>query len=388
MQDQTEAELTEVLSHFDLGELVQHERDHRGVVNVSYFIETMKGGERHKYFLRKYKHGVRREELLFEHSLIEHIVRQAGCPVAAVHRTRRGETFLHRPGLGSDSQGDFYAVFDFLPGQDRYTWIGPRLPPAELRRAGALLARFHSAASTLKPRGKRAEPKITELLAVIDDQWVEGRAKSKGTVFDVFVASNFALVRKEIGKTRAALTRPAALLLPEVIIHSDYHPGNLKFAGHEITGLVDFDWSKVDRRAFDVGLAVWYFCVSWEGASDGRLRLDDARVFLAAYQNSLPGQGTLPPLSAAELRYIPHMLGAGNIYVLYWTLRDYFGKDVDPVEYLIYLKHSVAFMRWFAAKTNRARVVRMLDEIPRPGASASRARSREAARPRRRLARK
>ena len=99
-------------------------------------------------------------------------------------------------------------------------------------------------------------------------------------------------------------------------------------------GLFDFDWSKVDWHAFDVALAVWYFCASWEAADDGQLRLDKARTFLTAYQRRLQEGSDCPPLSPAEIRYLPHLINAGNIYVLYWTLRDYFGKPVDPEEYL------------------------------------------------------
>jgi len=359
-------ELKEVLSHYDLGELVQQEKDQRGTVNTSFFIETLKDGERRKFFLRRYKRGVRREEILFEHALISHVARHGACPVARVHPTRQGTTFLHRPEFEGAAEGAFYAVFDFLPGEDRYTWVGPRCTPRELRNAGALLAEFHSAVSTLTPPGRRAEPKIVDLLGVIAALWADGRTKSKGTIFDAYLAQHFDLVRQSIAETLAVLHEPAARLLPEVIIHSDYHPGNLKFEGEEITGLVDFDWSKVDLRAFDVGLAVWYFCASWEGAADGRLRLGEARAFLTAYQRRLQEGSDCPPLSAVEIRYLPHLINAGNIYVLYWTLRDYFGKPVDPEEYLIYLRHGVSFARWFDAPANRQKLEATLAGLPHP----------------------
>jgi homoserine kinase type II len=145
-----------------------------------------------------------------------------------------------------------------------------------------------------------------------------------------------------------------------VIIHCDFHPGNLKFEGDEITGLVDFDWSKLDLRAFDVALAVWYFCASWEHAADGHLRLDEANEFLRAYQTQLLGDPVLHPLSPEEIHYLPHLIDAANIYVLYWTLRDYFGKEVDPEEYLIYLRHGVRFARKFAVRERRAKLAAML----------------------------
>jgi homoserine kinase type II len=367
MPSDFKTELTEVLSHYNLGKLVRGRRDLRGTVNTSYAVETLKNVQRRRLFVRRYRRGVGQEEILFEHSVLSHVARDPGCPVAPAYRTREGQTFLHIVRERGDPQGAYYAVFDFLPGEDRYTWVGPRCTRTELRNAGALLARFHRAARTVTPQGHRAEPKIYDLLRVIDTMWASSASRSKGTTFDRYLERNYGLVRKSIAGTMAALSQPAARSLPEVIIHCDYHPGNLKFEGEEITGLVDFDWSKLDLRAFDVALAVWYFCASWERAADGHLRLGEAKEFLRAYQRQLIGDPDLSPLSHEEMRYLPHLIDAANIYVLYWTLRDYFGKDVDPEEYLIYLRHGVRFARRLAVAVRRERLAAMLMSLQTSG---------------------
>jgi len=357
-------ELHDVLAHYELGELVRHERDKRGTVNVSYSIETLKDGQRRKYFLRRYKSGIRREELLFEHSLVNHVANHSTCPVAKLHRTRNGSTFYWRADPDDVSPGHFYAIFDFLRGEDRYTWVGPRCTPYELRNAGALLAAYHTAVSTFEPEGMRAEKKILDLLEEIETVWAEAPAKSKGTAFDGFLIENFEAVRQSIAETRAWLDTPEVRSLPEIAIHSDYHPGNLLFDGEQISGLIDFDWSKIDLRAFDVALAAWYFCASWDGAEDGELRLADARMFISAYQQALLEGSAFPALSPDELAYLPPLINAGNIYILHWTLGDYFGYDVDPREYLTYLKHGITFVRWFDSPTNREELTSMLRGLP------------------------
>jgi homoserine kinase type II len=358
-------ELRDVLSHYDLGDLVDYERDQRGTVNVSYSIETRKNGRSQRYFLRRYKPDIKREEVLFEHSLINHLVNNSRCPVARLHRTRSGSTMHVRGGQADGSGACYYAVFDFIHGEDRYTWIGPHCTLRELQNAGALQAAYHSAASTLIPEGVRAEKKILELLGEIQAVWEGGPAKSKGTIFDRFLVENFDLVLTNITRIRAGLNAPGIGSLPEVVIHSDYHPGNLVFDGEEICGLVDFDWSKFDLRAFDVALALWYFCTSWEGDRDGEFRIGDARPFLVAYQQSLTPGSSIPPLSATELSFLPHLISAANIYVLFWSLRDYFGKDVDPDEYLVYLRHAVAYIRWHETPANRRALTAMLAGLPR-----------------------
>ncbi len=357
-------ELSEVLSHYELGQLVAFERDRRGTVNTSFAIETVQDGQRRRYFLRRYKREIRPEEIQFEHALIDHIVRQRACPVARVHATREGKTYLHLPDPEGRGEAAYYAVFDFLPGEDRYTWVGPRCTPAELNAAGRLLAQFHDAVRTLEPQGARAEARTVEILERIDDLWVDGHRHPKGTPFDAFLHEHFDVVRESIAETLRALRQPEADALPQVVIHSDYHPGNLRFEGEAVSGLVDFDWAKVDLRAVDVGLALWYFCVSWESEVDGELRLEDARRFLEGYQNYLRSISGYPALMPAEIGFMPDMVSAGNIYVIYWTIREYFRKDVDPQEYLVYLKHHVAFIRWFNRPVNRARLTAMLAGLP------------------------
>jgi homoserine kinase type II len=359
-------ELRQVLSHYDLGELIGAERDRRGTVNVSYSVETVKDGRPGQYFLRCYRPGITLDEIRFEHSLIEHLVDNGVCPVARLHRTRSGSTFYVQSPRANESMTHYYAIFDFIHGEDRYTWVDPHCTPHELRRAGELLAAYHAAVSTLVCNGKRVEKKIVDLLEEVARAWDESPARSKGTVFDRFLAENFELVRRNIAETRAALDRLDVRSLPELVIHCDFHPGNLVFAGEEISGLVDFDWSKVDLRAFDVALAVWYFSASWEGTDNGVLRLDDAHKLLEAYQQALLIPSACAPLSPRELTDLPDLISAANLYVLYWSLRDFFGKDVNPEEYLVYLKHGVACIRWFGQAANLRGLSSVLAGLPRP----------------------
>jgi homoserine kinase type II len=207
---------------------------------------------------------------------------------------------------------------------------------------------------------------------VIEGVWAECLARSSGNEFDRFTAAHDRTVRDSLAEEAHVLGR-AAGQLPEVIVHSDYHPGNLRFMGDEISGLVDFDWAKVDLRAFDVGLAVWYFCVSWQGGADGRVRLGAARALLEGYQRRLIEGADIPPLSAAELAIFPHLISAGNLYVLYWGLRDYLSKPVDSQEYLMYLRHSIAFARWFEDPAHRASLTSMLHGLPRSAVRSRRA---------------
>ncbi len=140
--------------------------------------------------------------------------------------------------------------------------------------------------------------------------------------------------------------------LVQMVIHCDYHPGNLKFQNNTITGLFDFDWSKVDVRCFDVALAITYFCTIWEGNGDGSLDMEKVSIFFQNYQNTVaavPG-----PLNPSERNYLPHMIKAATIYVINWVIEDFYNKQIiiDPYIHIQCLQHHMRFLTWLEKKRN------------------------------------
>lgn len=348
MDNQAHNELQNILQHYDLGKLSDFQKDVRGFVNTSFTIETNKEGKTKKSFLRRYKKGVTEEELLFEHSVINHLVDHSNLPVACIYKTHAGKSYVHLFQNDADLQGTFYAIFDFLHGNDKYTWIDPECSDQEVVSAAQILAQFHDVIFNLQPQGKRAEPKILELLTNIGIYLSECPQKDKHTIFDDCLMNNLPLLSADLKNTLDILSQPDAAQMPQCIIHCDYHPGNLKFENEKVSGLFDFDWSKVDFRLFDISLALWYFFTSWKPEKDGALNLEPLALFFNTYQQSLAQSQGISPLSAIERRYMPWMINASNLYVLNWTLLDFYNKDVDPQDYLVFLRHSVNFTRWFA----------------------------------------
>ena len=102
----------------------------------------------------------------------------------------------------------------------------------------------------------------------------------------------------------------------------------------------------MDARCFDVGLAVFYFCSTWNGAADGDLELDKAGLFLKAYQEATGYGGKIGPLNSLEMECLPGMIHMGNLWVLNWTLDDFYNLNPDPLQYLKYLRHGVRSGRW------------------------------------------
>jgi homoserine kinase type II len=345
MDMEQNSEIKEILKQYDIGELTECEQNDRGYVNTSYAIETLAGGSVHKYFLRRYKKGIKKDDLDFEHSLINYLVDNKFTWVAGVVKTRDGNTYVHKSGDDPQGEGVYYAIFDYLSGEDRYTWVNPICKPEELVSAAQILAQYHQTGFGFTPQGMRSDPDISNLLPEIRARVRNPEARTKNTLFDTYLSEHSGVILRCIEEALAAICEPECKAGVKLAIHCDYHPGNLKFTESRATGLFDFDWSKIDYRSFDVALAIFYFFTSW-GEQDGVLRLNEIALFLNAYQNALKELPGVGPLSPGELKYFPDMINAGNLYVLNWTILDYDQKDVDPQEYLVYLRHSVNLIQW------------------------------------------
>lgn len=364
MDEIIRSELNSILEQYDLGDLVWYERDERGTVNTSFAIETEKDGQQKKYFFRKYKPGVRAQELLFEHSIINYLKSHQFDIVAGVLPTRDGKTFVYRK-KDDDENGVYYAIFDFLPGEDRYTWIAPICSTSEIISSAQVLATFHQILYGFTPQGARLEPEIMELLPIIEDRLNQCLNIAKEDVFKDYFRQKATVFKNNLRETLNELRLGLSSNCARLIIHCDFHPGNLKFESGQVAGLFDLDWSKVDYRLFDVALTLYYFFDCWETDRDGVLRLDDMQLFLESYQEKLAISEGLKPLNKEELSLLAPMIAAANLYVLNWTIMDYMHKDVDPAEYLICLKHHDHTIQWLEDPANQTALSQLAEGLLR-----------------------
>jgi len=64
--------LSDIVSqYYGLGKLISVERNETGYVNISYHIQTLRGGERKQYILRCYRQGTHENKIKFEHALMK-----------------------------------------------------------------------------------------------------------------------------------------------------------------------------------------------------------------------------------------------------------------------------------------------------------------------------
>jgi homoserine kinase type II len=333
-------QLFEIIEEFyDLGRVQEVYEIFGGYINRSYGLVVQRDGIRKDYFLREYKHSIAEDEIKFEHALINHCAARGFTIAARVIANRQGATYIKPANSKS-----FYAVYEFLEGEDKYTWDNPALNDEEFVSASKTLATFHTAALGFDP-GKfhRVEPPIRDLLPTLSSRFKKYAKTGNDGKFHRFFLTHLENILESIENTR--ITKADASQMPLCPIHCDFHPGNLKYENNRVVGIFDFDWSKIDLRLFDVCMAVDYFCSSWEEKNDGELRLEKAALFLNAYQDQLNQTDVLKPLNAVEIKNLPGMLSAADLCTISWIVSTFYaGDDLNDYEYLAYLKHSVRLM--------------------------------------------
>lgn len=352
-----------VTEHYELGELLHSEELHGGYVNRSFAIRAKRNDHQSKYLIRRYNPAIAENEIRFEHALISYLKANGFDLVAGVISSKTGGTYVKQEQtIAGRTQPIFWAVFEYLEGEDRYTWVDTPVAPDDMINAAEVLADLHQAGQNFRPPegAERNQPKINDFLPTFQHAYATFTAKAGKTRFD----QCFLQYRDHIlsAADRVLIPEQDIARMPQMPVHCDYHQGNLKYKGSRVIGVFDFDWSKIDLRLFDLALAIVYFCACWDGVAAGSLMLDKLKLFLRTYNQRCAQSAGPGPLVALEKAYLPAMLAAANLYVLHWTLVDFYSiENPDEDEYLVFLNHGLKLIDWIEA--HKDRISGIIDQI-------------------------
>ena len=348
-------------AHYDLGVLTNVKKIAGGYCNLSYVVWMTSTTGTLPFFLRLYNPVVSEKEIQFEHALLKHLRSKDFTLVAAIIPCRSGQTIVRTPAPENHSGKEaFWALFEFLEGEDRYTWTDTDLTEKEFASAGAALARLHHAGNGFRkpPEAERVQPRIMDFLPTLKPAFSSFISQTRGRrcddLFNRHFKSIFEALEEAIGYKESFLG------MPQIPIHCDYHPGNLKYRNETCVGIFDFDWSKIDYRLFDLALGLVYFTSNWNDRSAG-LRPEPFKIFLKAYEDTSHVLTDIGPLNQKEMGSLVPMLSIANLYVLNWDLVDFYNlPEPDDDEYYTYVSHNIDLMHWITR--NAEKIIRMTEK--------------------------
>jgi len=265
-------ELERVLAHYEIGPLTSPPEPGGGTANANLKIAASSG----TYFLKRRNPRYAKESFVaFDHALMEHLAPyRVGTPLAVMSREKRRWIRLGE---------DVYELFPYQPGgpHDRHSL-------EQIASAGRSLALFHQGVRSFSPPPGKEWPRYDDPRLIWEGiEAMEGELKRRLALNDfIYLMEQVALVERELPDERYHR-------LPKRVVHGDYHPGNLKFLGANVSGIFDLDWATLQPRIRDLADGLFLFAgvrASDIDASDiysltqtWQPSIERAQVFLEAY---------------------------------------------------------------------------------------------------------
>lgn len=227
-----------------------------GTASRNYTVATANG----RYFLRRRNPRYTAEKAVaFDHCLMEHLAAR-GLPVVLAC-AMQGDLQAGIPGgrwlrCGSD---DVLELYPWREGQ-RFE----RHSAAQLAAAGRTLGLFHAATRDFTgPPGKRW-PRYDRPEAIL-----EGLGRARHLAGGAGQEALLGYLEEQARQLVTALPDERYAALPQTVIHGDYHPANLLFAGERVAGLFDLDWATRQPRLRDLADGVLFFAARRATDVDG-----------------------------------------------------------------------------------------------------------------------
>lgn len=266
-------QLTEWLTQYAIGEVVEIKGISAGITNTNYFVTTEVKADTpadaaqaktglNRYVLTLFEHNTI-DELPFFVDLMAHLSQhQVSCPRPIVDQ--HGEA-LHL------LQGKPALMVSCLKGRDV-----EQPSDNQCAQVGETLARMHLASDGFLKAGSTV---------TANPRGADWRHSTAAQVMPLLTTDEQALLQTALDNQEKSDLRA----LPTGIIHADLFRDNVLFDGETLGGFIDFYYACHDVLAYDIAIAVNDWCVKADG------NFDEARLsaFLSGYES-------VRPLTSAE----------------------------------------------------------------------------------------
>jgi len=336
-----------VETKYDLGKVTETFKIYGGQINLSYGFVAEKDGKQTQYFMRKYNRFADNNTIEFEHDFLKFLKDNGLDMIPEVIRTKAGTTYTTNDELGKSY---FYAVYEFLQGEDKYRWFEDTTPVDICYNIGVAVAKFHNLSARYdSSRYSREEPGIYDMMHEFKTILPDFAKLPFNSIYHQTFRNNLDELLKAIDTIINDLDAETVKNFPKVTVNGDLHQGNMKYDKEgKVVGLFDFDWIKTDSRLFEIAGLLLYLTTSWQDNNDGEISMDKMKAAMSGYQKTLKDLGGFPPLNDAEAKALPYFIQMCCIYnIVYWTAKDHYQifDQINVYEYDYYLRHGLKVRR-------------------------------------------
>ena len=335
---------------YDLGKVIEVFKMAGGEINQSFGFVAEKDGVKTQYFLRKYNRFADENVIELEHDFLGFLKENGLEIIPGIMPNKEGKTYIQNEELGNTF---FYAVYEFLDGEDHYRWFHDTVTPDVCYNIGKTTGEFHRIASYYDTsQHRRQEPGVYFMMDEFKSRFTEWASRDVDSIFHRTFCHNLEEIMETIDRIQTELSPEFVESLPKVTVNGDLHQGNMKYDSEgNVVGLFDFDWVKTDTRLFEIAGVLFYLTASWQDHNDGEPDMIKAEAFIKGYQEVLHNSsGKIDALNEEEARALPFFLEMVCIYnVVNWTAQDHYQiyDRINVFEYDYYLKHGLRCRRAF-----------------------------------------
>ena len=298
----SDAEITEFLTHYYLGDFVSLTEIAEGVENSNYLLKTTNG----PFILTLYEKRVNVDELPFFMELTDYLA-QSGLSVPRPIPNKMGET------LGTLC-GRKCAIVEFLHGRDLKI-----LTANACYQVGEGVAKMHLAGLNFQQKRPNSMGQHT---------WADLYAQCDKDATRDFNPNLPSLIEDELDYLD---TQWEKLDLPTGIIHADLFPDNVFFTmDGQLAGFIDFYFACSDILIYDLAICLNAWCFE-----------DHTCINVTKARRILQGYNAIRPISDAEKQAFNTLLRGGAMRFLLSRLYDWVNTPADalvqrkgPTEYI------------------------------------------------------
>lgn len=310
-----------------------------------------------RYVLKERTEGLANEDTSHRYQFRQFLQR-AAIPIPSLWLTPAGEPAVS---IGED----FFELEEWVDGE-QFSTASPR-SLAWVSAAGAMLGRIHQA-SRRYPGKEHRWPSEAHIGGVVQGYLNLAYSKAEASELQEIQALSVALTH---WCDQWAAVLPAAMIsigsthdLPEFHIHGDYHALNLRFAGQNVTAVLNWQASRWEKRIIELAYALFYFsALEWYDDSPLTRPLvkrgldpERARCFLTAYGEVYPPHpGEAAVLGDAVTIIAPIATINGPLEDIFFTSQAIEESTIDDV--MERLSWAASLPTWLA------RVRRSLGEM-------------------------
>ena len=295
-------QMTQFISKYNLGKLLNYKEIKEGIENTNYSIETEKG----KFILTLYEKRVDEKDLPFFISLMRNLF-DKNFPSPEPIINKNGNYI-------SEIMKKKAAVVSFLEGNAKKS-----LSPNDCYEVGVNTAKMHFITKNLK--GKRENKLSINSWRKIYEKIKKDCTKIHPNLSEI-IEKNLDEIEKNWPKD-----------IPSGIIHADLFPDNIFFKGDKLSGIIDYYFSCNDFYAFEVAICLNALC--FEGKNENlSFNVTKAKKFISGYSS-------IRELTENEKNSLKVLCKGAAIRFLLTRVFDYLNliegaivKIKDPIEYL------------------------------------------------------